>query len=83
MPQKRPTRRQIALALTAMPATAVPLIVGVVPAQQPTPAKPAPAARQAGPSTLEKAQEDVRQVSERLRKVEIPMDLEPAFAFRP
>jgi hypothetical protein len=32
---------------------------------------------------LQKAHEQVRGVGERLRKVEIPMDLEPAFVFRP
>lgn len=31
---------------------------------------------------LQKAYADVRAVSEQLSKIEVPMDLEPAFAFR-
>jgi hypothetical protein len=66
------TRRQIAMALTAVPALAqtTPPSTATGPAPQPV-------------SSLEKAQGDVREVSERLRKIEIPMDLEPAFTFRP
>jgi hypothetical protein len=32
---------------------------------------------------LQKAYDDVRQVSERLSKLEVPMNVEPAFAFKP
>lgn len=45
---------------------------------------PAPAPANATPQQkLAKAYADVRQVSERLSKIEVPMDVEPAFAFRP
>ncbi len=66
------TRRQIAVALVAVPALAQtpPQSTSTGPAPQPV-------------NSLEKAQGDVREVSERLRKIEIPMDLEPAFTFRP
>ena len=45
---------------------------------------PTPAPASATPEQkLLKAKEDVRQTSERLSKLEVAMDEEPAFAFRP
>ena len=34
------------------------------------------------PTSLEKAVADVRQVSDRLSKLEVPMNVEPAFSFK-
>jgi hypothetical protein len=45
---------------------------------------PAPATSAATPEQkLQKAYADIRSTSERLSKIEVPMDTEPAFAFRP
>lgn len=76
---KQMTRRHIALAALAAPA--LPLAARAE-NPQPFPQQPAPAAA-AATDPLQKAQDHVREVSERLRKIEVPMDLEPAFAFRP
>jgi hypothetical protein len=76
------TRRQIVPALAALAVPARPPVAGAETRERPIPAPQAPAPT-ANPSSLEKAQDDVHAASERLRKIEIPMDLEPAFAFRP
>ena len=45
---------------------------------------PAPAAPAATPQQrFQKALDEVRQVSQRLAQLEVPMNIEPAFAFRP
>ena len=45
---------------------------------------PAPAAPGTDPAAkLSKAVDDVRKVSERLAQMEVPMNVEPAFLFRP
>ena len=41
-----------------------------------------PTAEPAAPSNLDKAIAEVRQVSERLSQLEVPMNVEPAFAFK-
>jgi hypothetical protein len=69
------TRRQIASLIAVAPALAA------QPAAPQTPPSAPPA--QTNPDSLAKAQAQVREVSESLRKMEIPMDSEPAFTFRP
>jgi hypothetical protein len=57
------------------------LLLGAAPLLAQPPSSPSPA-----PSTsegLQKAKDDVRHISERLAKLEVPMNVEPAFAFRP
>lgn len=45
---------------------------------------PAPAAPPVTPDQrMQKASADVRQVSEQLSKMQLPMNVEPAFSFRP
>lgn len=66
------SRRQIAIGLTA----ALPLSAQLA-APPTTPAPADPAAR------LSKAVGSVREVSERLAQIEVPMNVEPAFLFRP
>jgi hypothetical protein len=68
--------------------TATPLAAQVAspPATQKTPplGAPAPAPPSATPDQkLQKAYDDVRQISARLSKLEVPMNVEPAFAFKP
>lgn len=80
---KRVSRRDLAALLAAAPLAAQ---VASPPATQKTPPLGAPAP--APPSTtpdqkLQKAYDDVRQVSTRLAKLEVPMNTEPAFAFKP
>jgi hypothetical protein len=44
---------------------------------------PAPAPASATPEEkLKKAYSDVREISERLSRIEVPMNVEPAFAFK-
>ncbi|MBV9157237.1 MAG: hypothetical protein JO097_13320 [Acidobacteriaceae bacterium] len=74
----RVTRREwIALS------TAVPLVAQVT-QKVPPQGAPAPAPPAATPEQkLQKAYADVHEVSDRLSKIEVPMNVEPAFAFRP
>ncbi len=72
------TRRQIAAALVAVPA----VTAKAASAQPPAAPQATSPATQPNADSLAKAQDQVREVSERLRKVEIPMALEPAFTFR-
>ncbi len=66
---RRPTRRELAALLAAMPIAAQnPLL----PAQPPPPAA----------NTLEKVNGDVREAGEKLRAVSISMNVEPAFQFK-
>jgi hypothetical protein len=72
------TRRQLAALLGASPLLAQ--------ATQKTPpqAVPTPAPPNATPEQKrQKAMADVHQASSRLAQIELPMDIEPAFAFRP
>ena len=67
----RISRRQLAILLAISPLAAQ------------TPPPPAVAgASQGSPETLAQAVDDVRQSSERLQKMVIPMDVEPAFSFK-
>jgi hypothetical protein len=75
---RREWNKQIVGALTAVPAAAqatqkVPPVGA--------PAAPPPAATPE--ERLKKAYADVRAASDQLARLEIPMDVEPAFAFRP
>jgi hypothetical protein len=71
------TRRQFAVLSMALPAAAQ--VTSKVPPQ----GAPAPASAAATPAQkLEKAFADVRKTSAGLAKIELPMDLEPAFSFR-
>jgi hypothetical protein len=82
-PVARVSRRRIAALLTAAPLAAQ---VASPPATQKTPPQgaPTPASPSATPDQkLQKAYEDVRRVSARLAKLEVPMNVEPAFAFKP
>jgi hypothetical protein len=65
------TRRELAALLSVSP-----LLAQNVP---PTPAQPK---AEAAPTSPQKAAEDVRQTSEKLRALSVPMDVEPAFSFK-
>ena len=85
-PSTRLTRREWTAGLTAT-VTAVmgaPPLTAQATSKIPPQGSPTPAPASATPEQkLQKAYADVRQTSERLAKIEVPMDLEPAFAFRP
>ena len=67
---RRPTRRELAALLGALPLAAR--------QNRPTPAEPkTPAA-----DSLTKAVNEVRETSGKLRAMNVPMDLEPAFRFK-
>ncbi len=77
------TRRGLAALLGAIPLAAQ---VATPPVTQKTPplGAPAPSPGAANPEEkLKKATEDVRKVSARLAQLEVPMDTEPAFVFKP
>jgi hypothetical protein len=79
----RVSRRHITALLVATPVAAQ---VANPPTTQKAPplGAPAPAPPSATPEQkLQKAYDDVRQTSVRLSKLEVPMNVEPAFAFRP
>ncbi|MBV8865792.1 MAG: hypothetical protein JO210_10400 [Acidobacteriaceae bacterium] len=62
---------------------ATPLIAQITSTVPPT-GQPAPPKDATTPQErLQKAYADVRQVSDRLSKIEVPMNVEPAFFFRP
>ena len=69
--------------LTTAAAIAAPLAAQVTsktpPQGAPVPAPPADTPEQ----KLQKAYADIRAASDRLAKIEVPMDVEPAFDFRP
>lgn len=73
----RITRRQWALLAAAAPAAAQ------VTQKAPPQGVPAPAQPSATPEQkLQKAYSDIREASDKLSKMEVPMDVEPAFLFR-
>jgi len=75
------TRRRWTQAFIALAGT-VPLAAQVT-SKTPPEGSPAPAQPAATPEQkLQKAYADVHQVSERLSQIEVPMNVEPAFAFR-
>jgi hypothetical protein len=65
------TRREVTLLLAATPLAA-----------QTVPPQTKPALRPA-PKTLEEADQQVRETSEKLRSFTLPMSIEPAFVFKP
>jgi hypothetical protein len=74
--QMRMTRRYWTALITAAP------LLGQVTSKPPQGA-PAPASPAATPEEkLKKAYADVREVSERLSRTEVPMNIEPAFVFK-
>lgn len=76
-PAGRITRRQCAALLGAAP------LVAQVTSTVPPKGLPAPSSGPDSPEQrLQKAYADIRQVSERLSKIEMPIDIEPAFSFR-
>lgn len=76
-PSLLPTRRQCAALLTAAP------LIAQVTQKVPPQGVPAPAPPTATPEQkLHKAYADVRDISDKLSKIEVPINLEPAFAFR-
>ena len=83
-PTARISRRRMAALLAAAPLAAAQ--APSPPATQKTPplGVPAPAPPSATPEQkLQKAYDDVCQISVRLSKLEVPMNVEPAFAFKP
>jgi hypothetical protein len=59
-------------------------LLGQITQKTPPEGAPKPAAPNATPEQrMQKAMADVKQVSDRLAQLEVPMDIEPAFAFRP
>ena len=72
------TRRNAAALLTASP------LLAQVTQKTPPQGAPAPAPPAATPEQkMQKALADVHQLSGRLAQIELPMNIEPAFAFRP
>ncbi len=72
------TRRQWTALIAAAP------IAAQVTSKVPPQGAPAPPQPPATPEQkLQKAYADIRALSDRLSKMELPMNLEPAFAFRP
>ena len=75
---RREWSKRVAAALAAVPAASQ------VTQKIPPAGAPAPPAPPASPEErLKKAYADIRAVSDQLSKLEVPMDVEPAFAFRP
>jgi hypothetical protein len=82
-PGSQITRRRLAALLGATPLAAQ---IPVPPVTQKTPpvGTPAPSPAAATPEEkLKKANDGVREVSARLAKLEVAMDTEPAFVFKP
>lgn len=76
----RMTRRQWAAGLTAAIGAAP--VVAQVTSKVPPQGAPAAAPPGATPEQkLQKAYADIHQISVRLSQIEVPMDIEPAFAF--
>lgn len=89
-PASQMTRRKwtasLSTALAAAAATPVSAQVTSPSTTSKTPPQgvPAPAPAASTPEQkLQKAYADIRETSERLAKIEVPMDIEPAFSFRP
>jgi len=88
VPATRITRREWTAGLAkittaAAVVTAAPLAAQVT-SKTPPEGSPTPAPASATPEQkLQKAYADIRETSARLSKIEVPMDVEPAFAFRP
>jgi hypothetical protein len=65
------TRREVTLLLAATPLAA-----------QTVPPQTQPAFRPA-PKTVEQADQQINETSEKLRSINLPMNVEPAFVFKP
>lgn len=77
------TRRKWTAGLSTAVIAGATSLSGQVATKTPPQGAPAPAPPSATrQQKLEKAYADVRKVSERLASIEVPMDVEPAFAFR-
>jgi hypothetical protein len=74
---RREWTRRVAVGLTALPVAAQ-VVQKVPPVGAPAAAPPTDTPEQ----RLQKAYADVRAVSDQLSKLEVPMDVEPAFSFR-
>jgi hypothetical protein len=82
-PAMQMSRRRLAALLVTTPLAAQ---VASPPTTQKTPPLGAPAPAPASTTAeqkLQNAYHGVRQISERLSKLEVPMNVEPAFAFKP
>jgi hypothetical protein len=82
-PASRITRRRLAALLGATPLAAQ---IPTPPVTQKTPplGTPAPSPTASSPvEKLKKANDGIREVSARLAKLEVPIDTEPAFVFKP
>jgi len=77
MSRTAPTRRRL-LALLASAPLAAQVTSKNPPQVAPTPPQPPATPEQ----KLQKAYSDIHRVSERLSQMEVPMNVEPAFAFR-
>ncbi|MBV9265692.1 MAG: hypothetical protein JO061_05940 [Acidobacteriaceae bacterium] len=75
----RITRRQLALSGLAATSAIAQVTSPVPPQGTPKPAPPSASPAQ----KLDKAYDDIRAVSKRLSAIEIPIDIEPAFTFKP
>ncbi|HEX3684697.1 MAG TPA: hypothetical protein VHU83_19320 [Bryobacteraceae bacterium] len=83
MPSRRASSPRITRRHAAALLGASPLLAQVTP-KTPPQAAPVPAPPGATPEQkLQKAFADIHQVSDRLAQIELPMNVEPAFAFRP
>ncbi len=75
---RREWTKRVAVGLAAVP------VAAQVAQKNPPQGAPAPATPAATPEErMQKAQADIRSVSDQLSKLEVPMDVEPAFAFHP
>jgi hypothetical protein len=76
---RRQWSQRVAAAVASIPLAAAQVTQKVPPEGVPAPA-PVPATPQ---QRVQKAYADIHAVSDQLSKLEVPMDVEPAFAFRP
>jgi len=79
------TRRAIARAITTLPIAAAAAKAGraaTAGGLSEQDAKAASGSEVPEPNALKKAQDNVRQTGEKLRAIEVPMNVEPAFTFR-
>jgi len=75
---RREWTKRLAAIVAAIPASAAQVTQKVPPQGAPAP----PAAPATPEQRLQKAYADVHAVSDQLSKLEVPMNIEPAFAFR-
>jgi len=75
---RREWSKRLVAALAVIPAVAAQVTQKVPPVGSPAP----PIGRTTPQERVQKAYADVRAVSDQLSKIEVPMDVEPAFAFK-